>query len=176
MHRFKLNWKVYFFLSFFSLVIIIGARAVYMLLGGQVSYGEDGEEIGKGLSVFMAVLVSLVLSTYFITVLNLLKQIICFKRTALTITENGIENTLILLNLFAFVFVVPVKLIPWEAVKYFDSDNGIPYIRINIKEIEAGFLAKAVLFVLGYDFCFGFVKPHVCVEDVLQYQHRFNLK
>lgn len=170
MKEYKAGWRYYFFLIFFSLVSVLGARVIWMLLSGEVMDGD--EEMSRGMAIFLSVLIGLAFSTYIETAAVLLWQLIRFDGCALEITENGIENTLVYVNILAFMFVFPVKRIPWEAVKYADFDDE-PYIRVDTKQVRAGWFAKAILFVLGYHFCLPFVKPKVSCDDVRCYQHRF---
>ena len=85
------------------------------------------------------------------------RQLVVHKGKAFTITEQGVENTLTCVILFALIFVLPVKRIPWEAITYADDEDT--YIRAKRKGVEAGFLAKTIVAVKGYSFCAGFIKP-----------------
>lgn len=174
MKEYKAGWRYYFFLIFFGLVSILGARVIWMLLSGEVMDGD--EEMSREMAIFLSVMVGIAFSTYIETAAVLLWQLIRYGGCALEITENGVENTLVFVNILAFVFVVPVKLIPWEAVKYTDFDDNHPYIRVNTKMVQAGWLAKLILLVLGYQFCNSFVKPNVTCDEVKRYQHRFAVK
>ncbi len=98
----------------------------------------------------------------------LLLQLLRHRGQLLELTERGIENTLVFLNLFAIVLVLPVKCIPWGAVKYADLGRE-PYIRVNTGKVNAGVIARLVLWVVGYHFCYSFVRPAVTAEEIKQY-------
>lgn len=170
--RHKAAWRYYFFLILFAGTSVLGLRAIWMLLNGEVME-EDGE-MSRGMAVFMSVIIGLVLSTYIETTLVLLLQLLRYGGCGLEITEKGVEHTLVWVNILCIILVLPVRCIPWEAVKYADFENG-PYIRIRMKQVDAGLLAKAILWVLGYHFCYTFVKPAVSAEEVQRYQHRFSI-
>lgn len=177
MKTYKAAWRYYFFLILFTAVSLVGARAVYMLFSGQVSFGEDltaGEN--RFLSIFTAALLCLPLWTYILSSFRLWKQIIRYKGTVMTLTEAGVENTLVFAWLFAFVFIQPVKLIPWEAVTYYDADDGKPYIRVKVSRVKAGWLGKLILKILGFPFHLSFAKPAAREEDLQPYAHRFSTK
>ena len=171
MKEYKLGWRYWFFLILFSGVLLIGGKAVFMLFAGQVTM-EDGT-IDLLFNRVMAVALSVVLLTYLITVINLVKFLVLHRGCGLSITYQGIENTAVFINVLAFVLVLPVKLIPWEAVTYVDDEAA--YIRVNTKFIQAGFLAKLILKIFGFNFCHSFVKPKVKLEDILVYQHLFKI-
>ena len=173
MKHYKLNWRYWFFLIILSSVIILGAKGTHMLFTNQVTYYD--EEMSFLFSFAVGLIFSIVLLTYLISVISMISCFVKNKGCGLNITDIGIENTLVFVNLFAFVIVARVKTIPWEAIKYYDITDGKPYIRVKTKEVEAGFFAKLILKVLGYSFCLSFVKPAVNPEDIELYKHRFSL-
>ncbi len=174
MKKYIASWRYYFFLIFFSLASLLGLRVLFMLLNGEVKY-EDNEALDKMLVIITSTVIIIVLSTWILSCLRMISQLIRNKKSLLTITPSGIENTLVFINLFAFIIVAPVKLIPWESVKYYDGDDA-PYIRVNVNMVTAGWFAKLLLRVLGYHFCYSFVKPAVSVDDVEDYEYRFASK
>ena len=177
MKTYKAGWRYYFFAILFTAVALLGLRVDHMLLSGQVSFGEDltaGES--RFLCIFAAVALFLPLWTYALSAFRLWRQVIKYKGAVITLTDAGIENTLVFTWLFAFVFVKPVKLIPWEAVKYYGDDEGHPYVRLHVKKIKAGWLAGLILRLYGFLFHVSFVKPRVSAEDVSVYQDRFSLE
>lgn len=171
MKAFKLNWRFWFFAIFLIVVCLFGAAAVRMLLRNEVAL-EDGP-MPPILSRFLAAFISVILLSYLYSSIVMLWQVFRYKGLGLTLTSAGIENTVVYINLLAFVIVAPVKLIPWEAVHYTDFDEKSPYARVRIRKVEAGLPAKAILFIMGYHFCYGFVRPCVAVEDIQKYQHKF---
>ena len=177
MKTYKAAWRYYFFLILFTGTSLLGARVEQMLLWGQVSFGDDltaGEN--KFLCIFAAVLLFFPILSYIRSSYYLWRQLIKFKGAVITLTDRGIENTLVFTWLFALVFIRPVKLIPWEAVKFYDEDDGHPYIRLHTKEVRARWLAKLILRMWGFIFLHSFVKPKVSAEDVNAYKHRFSLE
>ena len=171
------GWRYYFFLILFTATSLVGVRAVYLLWTGQVSFGDDltaGEN--RFLCICAAVLLIFPLLSYARSSYYLWRQLIRYRAAVITMTDMGIENTLVFTWLFAFVFIRPVKLIPWETVKYYDESDGHPYVRLRTKEVRAGWTAWLILRLWGYMFLHSFVKPKVSAEDVSAYQHRFSLE
>lgn len=173
MKNYKLNWRYWFFLILFLIILILGIRTEYLFLTGQI-LDENGEKIGFLWSLIPVVVITPILFLYLISFINMIKLFIKNKGCGLIITYDGIENTAVVLKLFAFVLVLPVKCIPWESVKYYDNDDDTPYIRVDTKQVQAGFLAKIILKILGYNFCYSFVKPDVSTEDIDCYAYRFS--
>lgn len=174
MKEYKLNWRFWFFFILFSVVVLIGIRVIYMMLTGQV-VDENNEQIGFIFALFICFPLSLVLLTYLLSVISMGKLLIKNHGCGLKLTDAGIENTVVFFFIFAFAIIAPVKCIPWEAVKYYDYDkeDKFPYIRINTKMVQAGFFAKLLLKLFGYQFCHSFVKPNVTDEDINLYKHKF---
>ena len=93
-----------------------------------------------------------------------------FKGSGLSITDKGIEDTFIIVNIFAFMFAAHIKCIPWESIKEFKKAAMIIYVDTNM--VEAGFLAKLMLKLTGFNFCDKFIKPSVEVNDLLIYEDK----
>jgi hypothetical protein len=97
----KLGWRFWFFYVLLFGTLLLGLRAISMLLTGQVTL-ED-EPMPPAFAWIMSILFAIPLSTYLYSVVAMTKQLIRHQATALTITEQGIENTLTFVYLFAFV-------------------------------------------------------------------------
>ena len=169
MKQYKLNWKFWLFIVFFSVLMALGfMAALSMFRGGVVD--ENGEDIG----LLMPVLIMIVLSTWLISLVNLISLYIKNKGCGMFITGKGIENTFVCRIVFSFIIALPVRLIPWEAIKECEKENGFLHIRVNKNEIEAGFLAKLIISIVGFSFCKGFIKTDITEKDIEKYKHRFS--
>lgn len=151
----KFNWKIYFFILLFSGIILMAFYTTFLLATNQV-VDEDGLPLPPALIGFMCFMIYLVCSTYAVTVIALLKQVIARKNIAFRVDESGIHNTVVFVNLFAFVIVSNVKFIPWSAVRYIDRDGDGVYIRVNKKQVSASLMGKLIIGLLGYSFCRSF--------------------
>lgn len=160
----KLNGRYLVCCLFLLSVLILAGRVIYMLVQGQVS--DHGKEMSSFITVIIIAVIALPVSTYVYSFIIMLKQYIKHKGNAYTLTQNGIENTLTFINLFAFIFVLPVKKIPWEAIKVIDNSEGFYQIRVSIKMIEASLLAKGIMFIRGYNFCYKFSSPYITNEEI----------
>ena len=168
----KLGWRFWFFYVFLLLTLLLGLRAISMLLTGQVSL-ED-EPMPPAFAWIMSIMLSIPLSTYLYSIITMTRQLIRHQGTALTITNEGIENTLTFVYLFAFVFVFPIKLIPWGSVKYWDDEESHPYVRVKVGQVKTPLLAKLILWIRGYMFCHSFCRPPVTSEEIARYKARID--
>ncbi len=173
MKKYKLNWRFWFFVILFGGIQPLGYRVLYMLYNNQI-VDENDQALGEGVSMFMCLAIGLVLFTYLISVINLLRVYIKNKGEAFTLTENGIENTFVIMNFFAIFLVFPVKCIPWNSIKTIIKADDLISLRVNKKEVNASLPAKTILFISGYSFCKGFVKPYVTYESIEQYNKHFS--
>ena len=55
---------------------------------------------------------------------------------AFVIDENGIHNTATAINVLAFIFVVPIRTIPFSAIEGFSEDNGVFTLEIDKTKID----------------------------------------
>lgn len=161
----KLNWRFHFWWVLLSGVILLGGRVIYMLFTGQVS-DEDGP-LPTVISALFGGLLTVVMLSYAAAVITSWHHLLTCKGQAFTISPEGIENTVLVINVLAFVLVLRVRFIPWSSVKYKDFDRGV-YLRVRIREVRCGLLAKLVLAVLGYSFCQGMIKPSLSEAEIEQ--------
>lgn len=161
----KLNAKA--FICFIALILVLAliGRVTWMWLNDQIVVEqESGYDVSLNVMMPIALVIA---SSYLWSALVLLRQYLVHGGKAFTLTEKGIENTLTFVIIFAFVFVLRVKCIPWEAVTYADAETI--YIRAKRKHIRAGFLAKTIVTVKGFLFCHGFCKTKLTREEFETY-------
>ena len=173
MKKYKLNWRFWFIVILFGGIQPLGYRAVYMLYTNQI-FDENHQPLSKGFSLFLCIAISLVLFTYLLTVINLLRIFVKNKGSAFSLTEKGIENSFVIINLFAILLALPIKCIPWNSIKTLIKTDDCILIRLKLKHCKTSFLGKIILFILGYSFCKGFVKPYVTYENIKQYSGYFS--
>lgn len=160
----KLNWSAYFFIGLFGSAIVLGIRAIYMLLTDQI-VDENDDSLPRFIVYLICLLFIPVLSSYLGTVWTLSTHMIRHDRTALTIDQDGIHHTIICMNLLALFLVGRIEFIPWHAVTGLDDTDGKPYIRVKLRQIRASRLGKILLFIMGYSFCQGMAKPSFTDEE-----------
>lgn len=161
----KFNRKIYFIMILFGCILPLAARVVFMLAAGEI-VDENNVPLSAGLAAFLCFVIIFVCSTYAVTFIVLLRQVIKFKNTAFTADSRGIHNTVVIMNLFAVVIAAPVRYIPWKAVSCADRDDVSVYIRVKTREIEASAIAKLILKIGGYRFCHGLISRGLSFGEV----------
>lgn len=160
----KFNWKIYFFIFLFGVTVTMGVRVVLLLITNQVS-DENDSPLPPMMIGIMCSVICLVCSTYLMTFISLVKQVISHKNVAFRIDEAGIHDTVVYIYLFAFVLVCNIKFIPWSAVRYVDSDNDGIYIRMDRRQVSASFMGKIIIGILGYHFCHSFTAKKLSTKE-----------
>ena len=169
MKTFKMGFKAYFFLVLFAFVAGVAFWFAYMSLTEQISFEF---KIGNGnANLFICGLFVLVGLSHLSSFVILLIQIIKNKNTAISLDENGMHNTFIFMMLGAAMLVLPVKQIPWEAVKEIKEEKGVCAVSVDPDMIEANILAKKYLKTQSFMCGQPFAKPMVTEEDIRQFKN-----
>lgn len=169
--EFKFGGLFWFYCLLIVIIILIAPKVIYMLATDQVAF--EGEEFSFIFSKIIIALFSIVWFFYMISGISVLRIILKNKLRAFTLTDEGIENTAVIFKFFALIIVLPVKLIPWEAIKSYDGRFLVfPHIRVNTKLVDASFIAKLYLKIKGYSFCSIYIKPMITDEDLEEFKHR----
>lgn len=169
MKIFKMGNKTYFFLALFAVVSGMAFYFTYMSATGKISFAfKFGDASANLIICVLFLLVALSHLTSFIVVLtNILKN----KSVALSLDSKGIHNTFVFVMFGAAMFVLPVKKIPWEAVKEIKEERGVCALRVDPDMIEANIIAKKYLKSQNFMCGQPFVKPMVTEEDVRQFKN-----
>lgn len=153
-------------------ILIFAPKMSYDLFTNKVQ-DEDGL-MDPLVSLILAIIISFIWVVYVFSGITMLRLVTKNKFCCLELTEKGIENTAVFVNFFALIIILPVKIIPWEAVKSYENDVLGLRVRVHTDIVEAGFLAKLILKFSGYQFCQGIVKPKVSDDDLAPYKDRFS--
>ncbi len=98
--------------------VFLAVAAVYLWMIDVTIGGSDtqpGEPMSFSMKLIISAVAALVAFGCF-RMLWILVPMIAGKRPAATISERGIEDTYLMLNLFAFSTLVHVNVIPWSAL------------------------------------------------------------
>lgn len=168
MKEHKLNTRFLICLVLLLGVVALAVKVVYMMLTGQV-HDENGEVLGEGIEKLLPVLIAIVISTYIYSAAVMLRQYIRFSGSAFELTRDGIENTMTCINLFAVIFVFPVRCIPWEAVKCVRREADYYVAEIDTSQLKVNLLSKLMLKISGYHFCNKFTKENITEEELSRF-------
>ncbi len=169
MKTFKMGIKTYFFLALFAVVSLVAFYFAYKSATGEISF--EFKIGGANANLFVSVLFLLVALSHFMSFVVVLINIFKNKNIALSLDSNGIHNTFVFVMFGAAMLVLPVKEIPWGAVKEIKEERGVCALRVDPDMIEANILAKKYLKSQSFMCGQPFVKPTVTEEDIRQFKN-----
>ena len=146
--RGKLNKGYWLFFAFLLAVACAAIWFAVELLGGSVM-AENGP-MEKEQSLLLGIGVLLIALSWIWSAWVMLS--FCVKGVAFVMDENGISQTFVGFGFLAFIVMLPVKQIPWDAVVAVTKDeNGSLKLKLQTGKVKAPFLAKLIL-KMGYSF------------------------
>lgn len=172
MQEYKLNWRFWFFLLLFLDISILLISIIPSIITDLTVIDPKTDAEGENIILIAFIII---LPIYLLTVITMFYHYFRYNGHGLEITNNGIENTYVFTLFLAFGIFVPVKLIPWEAITKYSNENDLPVISVNPKMIKANFIAKFILTIINYNFCYSFVKPKINKEDIEKYSYKFKI-
>lgn len=152
--------------KFIVMTVFMIAIAVLAVSVGASMIREDGIDGENGM---LGVLFLVVGASYVWSAWMLLMQMIVDKGIGMRLTEEGIEQTFVCVNLLAFMFVAPVSFIPWSAIGEISERQGFYSAPVETDKVQAGFMGKFLLKLAGFGFGSGMVKPSVKREEIRRY-------
>ena len=129
----KLSAKFYFLAVLLLGIVILGWYGIYFLNANEILL-EDDSPMDLNTKKWLTVAMCLIVSSWTLSLLTVIRQI--FLGYAFCMDESGICSTSSIMVLLAFVFVVPVKRIPYDAIEWVGEENGLFLIKINKSKIE----------------------------------------
>ena len=113
MFKAKLNFRFYLVALILLGVVVLGWYGIYFLQTHEILM-ENGEPMEATTRTVFTVLGILIVLSWTLSFLTVLIQ--ALRSYAFYMDEDGIHNTATVLAFLAFIFVVPVKEIPYSAV------------------------------------------------------------
>lgn len=148
----KLNTKFYI-VSFFLFALVVFIWWGIYFLNTNVILMEDNTPMTADIKLFFTVALSVVGLSWTLSLITVIRQIIL--GYAFSIDENGIHNTATAFNIFAFIFVIPIKNIPLNAINKIVNENNVLTIyfdkdQINCFPLYRFFARKRFTFFYGF--------------------------
>ncbi len=130
----KLNLKFYIVSILLLGIVVFGwYGGVYFLNTNEILMEDNTPMDSQTIMLFTIAIAMIVLSWTF-SFFTLIKQMLF--GYAFMIDENGIHNTATAIIVLAFIFVVPIRTIPFSAIEKVSEDDGILTLHINKSEID----------------------------------------
>ncbi len=130
----KLNFKFYIVSALLLGLVIFVIYGIYFLNANEILMEDNTPMDSSTKGIFTTVLSAVALS-WAMSFVTLVRQMILGQ--AFLMDETGIHNTLTAINVFAFIFVAPIRTIPYEAIEKITEQEGILTIVIDKSKIEA---------------------------------------
>lgn len=162
-----LNLKFYIVSSLLLCFVLLVWYGVYFLNTNEILM-EDNIPMDLGTKIFFTVFMSLVGASWTISLFALIRQMIF--GTAFCIDNNGIHTTATVSVLLAFIFVIPIKTIPYNAIVEISEEKGSLSIKIDKSKIEVLPILRPFV-RKEYHFFLGFTKENQ--SDIKQMFYRF---
>lgn len=151
-----LNWRGKLFTLLFTGFFLILLYGVWFV-ATQTITDEAGNEISSWLLVLLACLAAIVAGGCGNIALRMLPRL-SRKRGYMTLTDRGIEDTLVVFNLFAFWTVLRVRLIPWEAVRSVEDAEGVLSLQLDVRRLPPGSTGWLATLLLRLGFPMSYAK------------------
>lgn len=129
----ELNLKFYIVLILLLAITVFGWYGLFFLNTNEILM-EDNVPMGNQIKMFFSGIIGLVVLSWTISLFVLLRQM--FIGYAFSIDEEGINLTATAVNILAFIFVVPIRKIPFTAIKRVSLENGKLVIHIDKSKID----------------------------------------
>ena len=129
----KLNFRFYIVSILLLGIVVLGWYGIYFLNANEILMEDNMPMDNQTKTMFTIAICAVVLSWTF-SFFALIKQVLF--GYAFTIDDNGIHNTATAINVLAFIFVVPIRTIPFSAIERFSEDNGVLTLEIDKAKID----------------------------------------
>lgn len=130
----KLNLKFYIIAVLLLGIVVFGWYAGVYFLNVNEILMEDNTPMDAQTKMIFTVVVSIIVSSWTLSLLTVIRQIIL--GYAFCIDQNGIHSTATAVNILAFIFVIPIKTIPYSAIERVSEENGMLTVHFDKNKIE----------------------------------------
>jgi len=129
----KLNIKFYIVSILLLGIVVFGWYGVYFLNANDILM-EDNMPMDNQTKILFTIAIGVIVLSWTFSFFALLRQILF--GYAFVIDENGIHNTATAINVLAFIFVVPIKTIPFYAIERISQDGEVLTLYIDKTKID----------------------------------------
>ncbi len=161
----KLNARFYIMIVVLAALVFFGWYfGVYFLNTNEILM-EDGTPMTARTKLFFTVAESLIIGSWTLSLFTVIRQAI--RGYAFELTENSISHTFLVIIPLAFIFVLPIKHIPFSAITRVTIENGITTLHLNKSKLPVCRLCRWLI-PSQYQLCAGYI------TDQKEWVERFN--
>ncbi len=129
----KLSAKFYI-VSFVLLALVVFVwYGIYFMNANEILM-EDNSPMDSTTKMIFTVLMSLIAFSWSVSAVTLIRQM--FLNYAFVMDKNGIHNTVTAVMILAFIVIVPVKRIPYEAIVHTEHQGGILTAKLDRSKLH----------------------------------------
>ncbi|MBP3691964.1 MAG: hypothetical protein J6I80_01825 [Clostridia bacterium] len=129
----NLNFKFYFVTVLLLGIVALGWYGVYSIATNPL-FMEDNMPMPYEEKLLLTILIGVVVTSWTVSFFVLLRQIVL--GYAFVMDHNGIHGTVTAVNVLAFIFIVPIRTIPYAAIAEVSNNEGILTLHINKAELD----------------------------------------
>jgi len=132
----KLNLKLYkLYIAAILLfgIVILGWYGVYFLNKNTI-FMEDNLPMDNRIKLLFSIAIGVVVLSWTISLFTLVRQI--WMGQAFSMDEEGIHSTATGTIIFALIFIIPVRTIPYSAIENISEESGVLTLHIDKAKID----------------------------------------
>lgn len=129
----KLNLKFYIVSILLLGIVALGWYGVYFLNANEILM-EDNTPMDSQTKMLFIIAIGAVVLSWTFSFFTLIRQMLF--GYAFMIDENGIHNTATAIMVLAFIFVVPIRTIPFSAIEKVSEDDENLTLHIDKAKID----------------------------------------
>ena len=129
----KLNFKFYIATFLLLGIVVLGWYSVFFLNSNEILM-EDNMPMDNQTKMLFGTMISIVLLSWSFSFLTMLRQILIGH--AFSMDAEGIHLTATAINVLAFIFIVPIRKIPYSAIEKVSQENRSLCLHIDKSEID----------------------------------------
>ena len=128
----RLNLKFYISSLFLLGLVAFGWYGLYFLNANEILM--DDAPMDRETKMFFSAVIFLVISSWTLSLFTVFRQ--WLSGLAFYMDNEGIGSTATAVNIFTFIFIVPIRKIPYSAIKRISQENGMLILHINKNNVD----------------------------------------
>lgn len=129
----KLNLKFYMVSILLLGIVILGWYGLYFLNTNTILM-EDHLPMDNQIKLFLSIIIGVVVLSWTISLFTVLRQILLGQ--AFSMDADGIHSTATAIIIFAFIFIIPIRTIPYAAIEKISEENGMLTLFIDKEKVD----------------------------------------
>jgi len=129
----KLNLKFYVVAILLLGIVVLGWYGLFFLNANEILM-EDNLPMDKNTKAIFSVLIGIIVLSWTFSLFTVIRQILI--GYAFSIDKDGIKFTATAVNVLAFIFVVPIRKIPFSAIEKVSQDDGVLTLHIDKAKVD----------------------------------------